>query len=476
MSSGSLKFSLTWKEARDNGECLTTACLVVLIDGEPIWPVEGDPQVNLEVQADDLLSHLAEFWKPLVLRQTYPIAVAPDRPLWLRPEAERRWGTQPKDVVELEDGLICAFEEAQDLSRCFAGMFDLPPLWILRAGEKMIVDTRAKPRVVDFEVAERGLSEVGDEIASRLGDSQPQRWGRLIDAWRARDRGDPAVLLAWSASLDREVARAFVSDGTLSPPETVREAASDNDELRIAARMASALPAEQIRQIVSIVRGFSKSSAPQLDALADRTKNYIDQNFENRRAHEQGEAAGGFIRDNLSLLLGEWVDIFSIVEALGISVHIKPVEPATLDGLAAWGSKHGPAVLLNAGSQRIRMRGDLRRNAVARVTLAHEFCHLLLDRGHALSAVDVLNSRMPQDVERRSKAFAGELLLPSRIAADIWIHSGSPRNVFPLKNFLINLGRRFGVPQSVAAWKLEHGLHAHNIDIRHVLDLAVPYR
>jgi len=110
------------------------------------------------------------------------------------------------------------------------------------------------------------------------------------------------------------------------------------------------------------------------------------------------------------------------------------------------------------------------------VTLAHELCHLLLDRGHALTAVEVLHSRMPPDIESRAKAFAGELLLPGRIAADLWVRTGSPRSTNGLSGLIGLLRRRYGVTRSVAAWKLEHGLHARDIDLRILLDAVVPNR
>jgi hypothetical protein len=83
---------------------------------------------------------------------------------------------------------------------------------------------------------------------------------------------------------------------------------------------------------------------------------------------------------------------------------------------------------------------------------------------------------MPTSVEQRAKAFAGEFRLPGRVAADAWIRSGAPRLAADLKSFLARLGGKYGVPLSVAAWKLEHGLYRHGVDLRHALDLAAPSR
>jgi Zn-dependent peptidase ImmA (M78 family) len=468
-------FSLVWATSKGKPHWLTTAALTVTIGGKAIWPVEGAAQISVDIQADDLLSHLTEFWKPLILRQTYPFGPQPERPSLLRSEMERRWLDQPALVAERENDVVAAFEEAHDLSRCFAGQFDLPPLWLVREADRMSVETRAALRTVRFDAARDALVQVGDEIAARLDASSDERWSDLIGAWRDRDKGDPAVLLAWSASLDRETARTFADEGVLSAPKSVHEAANDNDELRIAARMASALPSEQIRQIIGLASGFAKRAAPKLDEIAARTAEHIARHFAGHRPYEQGEAAASFVREQLDLASLQFVDIFDLVEALGVSLHPQAVQPGALFALAVWGDRHGPAVLLNESGLKLS-KGGIPRNWKARVTLAHELCHLLLDRGHALSAVEILNSRMPLDIERRAKAFAGEFLLPGRVAAEIWFRSKNPRSTDGLDALLRSLCLRYGVTKNVAAWKLEHGLYRQGIDLRTLLDAVAPHR
>jgi Zn-dependent peptidase ImmA (M78 family) len=471
-----LTFKLNWLPSNDQAKRLTTADFTVLVDGDAIWPTHFEADVRLEIQVDDLLAHLTEFWKPLMLRQTYPIRVAPERPSLLRAEAEKRWATEPTPVMEREDERVTAFEEAHDLSRGFAGLFGLPPLWLLRAGEYFISETATFLCRLRFATVRDALANVGDEIADRLEGSREERWTDLIYAWRRRDIGAPTVLLAWSTGLDREVAEAFVEQGALCAPTNVADAANDNDELRIAARMASALPPEQISQIIELVRKFPKCDAPNLNDLSRRVRAYIDGAFRDHRPHEQGEAAANFVRERLGFASVQFIDVVATIESLGVTIYPQPVQPSTLDALAVWGQRHGPAVLLNEASKRVSRSVDFRRSWVARVTLAHELSHLLLDGGHTLTAVDVLNSRMPLEVERRAKAFAGELLLPSRIAADIWQQAGGPKSQDDLRDCLRQLCKRYGVTQSVAAWKLEHGLHHRDIDLRAQLNAIVPQR
>lgn len=475
MNSGGLKFDLNWGPKVKRGDPSTTACLTVFIDGEAVWPLDGTPEVGLDIQVDDLLAYLSEFWKPLVLRQTYPIAVIPDRPSHLRAVAESRWESQPSELVEREDESVCNFEDAHNLARCFAGMFDLPPLWLLRTNDRLIVDTQSKLRTVLFQQAYAEFSRIGDEISAHLS-HKSERWVKLVQGWNARDVGSPKILLAWSTNLDKEIAWQFAAEGILSAPANVAEAANDDDELRIAARMASALPTDQIRKILNLVRSFEHHKAPKLDELGTSVSNHVNENFAHSRAHEQGEAAASFVRQHLAFSSNTYVNIFDVVEALGTGLYEEDVEPDTLDALAVWGGKFGPAVLLNSNSRRATKGVNVREDLAARVTLAHELCHLLLDRGHALGAVDVLNSKMPRAVESRAKSFAGELLLPSNVAAEVWVAAQSPESLEGLSATIKTLQESYGVSKSVATWKLDHGLQQRNIDLTVLLDTIAPYR
>jgi hypothetical protein len=100
MTQGTLKFDLASPLQQ---EFQTTRQLNIWIDDEVVWPVAGEKEVRLEIQIDDLLSYLTEYWKPLLLRQTYPIPVMPDFPSLLRAAACSRWANLPAEVGEKED-------------------------------------------------------------------------------------------------------------------------------------------------------------------------------------------------------------------------------------------------------------------------------------------------------------------------------------------------------------------------------------
>ena len=136
-----VQFVLAWVDD-DGGEAVhTLARLSVRLNGRPIWPADGEPDVAVEIYVDDLLSHLTEFWKPLMLRQTFPVAGAPNRPSQIRAVAEQRWAELPPAIVEQEEENLTAFEQAHDLSRAFAGVYDLPFFYMFRAADVMVLET-----------------------------------------------------------------------------------------------------------------------------------------------------------------------------------------------------------------------------------------------------------------------------------------------------------------------------------------------
>jgi hypothetical protein len=172
------------------------------------------------------------------------------------------------------------------------------------------------------------------------------------------------------------------------------------------------------------------------------------------------------------------VRIFEIAASLDIDVRHGCAEPPTLDGLAIWGSRFGPGVFLNESSRRILRIGDtdVRASPGARVTLAHELCHVLLDGAHALSAVEVLRARMPVGIEQRAKSFAGEFLLPTHLAAWHWRDAGRPDSRAELAALVKELADTYQVTRSVAAWKIEHAAREFHVDLGVVLDAVAPRR
>ena len=461
------RINLNLQASEERGRA-TTRNFAISIDGDIVWPVRGEDETFLEIQIDDLLAHLTDFWKPLMLRQVYPINVNPLRPSGLRREAERRWGELPGTIVAAEQEVVSHFEEAHDLSNAFAGIYGLPPFWLLRSRDEFILETSDALWRLPFAEVRRALVSAGDEICMLLAQTDLQRWSAAIAAWNSRNLGDQASLLAWSAGLDRILAQNLIEEGELEAPSDFEDAANDNDELRIAARIAGALPPDQIREIIRLARQFNPREAINLRRLSNSCIDYVAEHHVRARPFEQGEAAARYVREQLEIPdTNQPVQVFEIAANLGIELRHEHAEPSTLDGLAIWGCRHGPGVFLNEASSRI-LRSDEKHivsSLGARVTIAHELCHLLLDSRHSLSAIEVLKARMPAGIEQRAKSFAGEFLLPTSTASRHWHNAGRPQNQAKLDILIQELGQTYLVTRSVAAWKVEHAARDHNVDL-----------
>ena len=143
----------------------------------------------------------------------------------------------------------------------------------------MIIDTTAGMRSVDFHVALTELTRVGNEIVERLN-RQGDRWSALANLWERRELNSLSML-AWATGLSRDVAEELTREGILQKPTNFAEIANDNDELRIAARMAGALPVNEVRAILTMVAQFPKCQAPALDALAKEVSRYNADQYAN---------------------------------------------------------------------------------------------------------------------------------------------------------------------------------------------------
>jgi Zn-dependent peptidase ImmA (M78 family) len=293
-----------------------------------------------------------------------------------------------------------------------------------------------------------------------------------------RDQGDTTLLLALSIGRSKNSAAELIAERILEPPISFDDAVNDNDELRIAARVAGPMPLSQIKIVITKVRGVRATLAPRLQEITTRAMSFLETDeLRDARPHVQGNELAIWLRRTLNLSAQKYIDPERILEKqFGVSVFAIDFGIGPLDAIAVWGPKHGPAVLLNKTGNRVGRATNIWRDGAARVTAAHELCHLLLDSRHTLSAVDVLGGRMPTRIEKRAKAFAAEFLLPSREAGDIWRSNGYPLDEDALRMTIRLLCRRYCVTGSVAAWQIQHGASSHWEELDRVLDIIVPHR
>src|SRR5260370_31245296 len=101
-------FRLEWRDAYDGVKCTTIAAITLVVNDVPVWPLTGEDTDEFEWFTDELLAHLTECWKPLVLRHTYPIPLQPGPPSFLLCQPHNSWSNLPDATVQPEAARVAA--------------------------------------------------------------------------------------------------------------------------------------------------------------------------------------------------------------------------------------------------------------------------------------------------------------------------------------------------------------------------------
>ena len=196
------------------------------------------------------------------------------------------------------------------------------------------------------------------------------------------------------------------------------------------------------RQLLERLRAAPKRDTSELDALMERGEAEI---LKIGRPFEQGYRLAAWLRNALSLSPELPCEPKALLAAWGVDIQPVDIPADPIEAIAAWGNDHGPVILLN------RPADDLRSiSPRERATLAHEICHLLIDRRGALPAAEVLGGRTPEYAEKRARAFAAELLLPREAAAD------KVRNAGSLSEAVEQLQQTYHVSKALLGWQIRN--------------------
>lgn len=433
-----LRFDLEWTDATPRGTAAeaTRGRLLVHLGDSILWGRSVDGATpGVDWTWIDLLEHLSESWIRLAFEEGDPIGLGVALK-FLRLEAEKRWEGLPSDRRDREEERLCAFEEAHDLAHALQGAW-VPSLWIVRAGRQCVIASEHHEARLPIETTLQALTEAGDSIASRLTGLNDDRSRLARESWRERERIEPEPFTVLMTGLDAgrlvELAgsRRLVDTFELSPT------LGDN-ELLAAARMTSgALEIRDLQRVLQRVRDVPRSSAAALDRWTER----LPRPPSFSHPHEVGYWAAMQVRTWLGAGPTDRIHPDEILREGGVRLLDLDLQGDAIDAVACWGPKHGPAVLVNRSGRHSRHASG------RRFTLAHELCHLLLDRDGALPFAEALGGRSPQDVEQRASAFAAELLLPRASAAAAFASDAEVDDVVD------HLRRSFAVSSEVVAWQ-----------------------
>jgi Zn-dependent peptidase ImmA (M78 family) len=383
-SSNHLSFQLRWDApARPGNEAANVkGMLQIVINGARV-PTPGDAGWRLDPAP--LLGRLAHGWSGLMLQfipEGYADAEGISFARVLRPVQQERRMT----------------------------------LRMRREGLCMVLAVDRKEWRTDFAEALQALEALGNLLAERLLDTRKREevfsWERRkLTGLRALSvaAGKPKFnVVRYLASYLKRAGQSIDFDSlTFNSPEAV-----------VAARMAPhSWTAEDVIALLDAINEIPSGEVSvrlqedSTEATAELSKH------SDKRQFEQGYAVAEWARQKMGFqndtVVGDPDTVLS--ERWHINFLSKEL-PVPVDAIAVWGPSHGPSLIVNRRGLHARSAGG------RRATLAHEICHLLIDRSTALPVVEILGGRIPNWVEMRARAFAAEFLVPRsairRIVAD----------------------------------------------------------
>lgn len=218
------------------------------------------------------------------------------------------------------------------------------------------------------------------------------------------------------------------------------------------ARMGSGvLGPEELGELLEHVHKLpvsEKRPSPALQSITDAIP--VEVHNGNLLNYRQGYLLAAFMLKRLGLSNERaQLDIEAIMADLGLEIVEDNFSPSIL-ALAVW-QKANPRIFLNMNA--IGTNANLRRSS-----LAHEFCHVLVDRGGARPFGDLLDTEEQGDgIERRARAFAAEFLLPRATAIAFLKDLGSCD--------ISALAQHFGVSLHLAANQVFNASKEKGLDV-----------
>ena len=396
----------------------------------------------------DLLEQLARSWPFLKYEESAPPGTYDGMLSLLRkghfPSTDFDFEPAPESTRE-----TYIFLRRHNLATGIEGLY-LPSLSLLREGRKVWVASLNVVKLLDFAETLHTLSELGDMLAAHISSASEQDRARLaVEAWRNREPPAEAALQIQLGS-SRSASEWVPPGETLVSYFEAQNAEEYASSLLIAARMSDALPLENRRKILELIRALpSKGVSELLEETSTEAESVLPNYVQ--RAFEQGQKLAQWARRKFGFAPESRSDPQDVLRRLGVDVTLHHCGIDAIDAVGSWGHQHGPAVLVNLdGKHAQSIHGR-------RATLAHELAHVLVDRNGSLPAAEVFGGNVPRHPEQRANAFAAEFLLPKNIAVE------RIRNAANARDAIEQLREQFEVSRELAAWQITNSAAYHTL-------------
>ncbi|AGW13838.1 ImmA/IrrE family metallo-endopeptidase [Megalodesulfovibrio gigas] len=388
--------------------------ILLSIDNTPVWSSGHEPNtVPLKWNWLGLLSFLASNWSWIFTEQNIPFAVPPESiPTYWNGEFQKIRNlifSKDHSTPEKESNLKSFFLR-HDLSESVPGI-EIPSVFILRTGKNLIFSAEQRQTIVDLHKAYSFFENVGNEIVSWIKDINDRNIKSILNAWKNKDDNSRKIIndkLYLIASMNQyDFNYLSNSNQDYWELEWVDHILIES-EIFAAARLSSGyVTLEQQRNILNLIKSSGHIDSKLLEAATTE----IGWIHWGRAPYRQGYTIAAKLREYLKVTHDTPVNPDDLLKSWNIPIHEHVFGGTSLEAVACWGKKHGPIIILNTaeGNKCSHSHGRL-------FTLAHEICHLLVDRNSTLDVCEVLGGATPKFFEKRANAFAAELLFPQTLA------------------------------------------------------------
>ena len=400
-------------------------CGLLTIGNRPFW-YGGEPNgpQPLHWTWIDLLEHLGRYWSELTTEAPWPnarlaSAMQQGQDFWTH--AEDGWSEMAQSRAQTQEQALLDFVRPRNLALAWKGL-SLPAVYCYRQGLDVLICPEGQtPLQTTFSAFSQCLEDLANAIAQGLGNTRHPRAMAAKQTWRNRHNMPILQRIGITTGIDEATLMQLQGGQVAHKFWGLHASANDEDfntnALLAAARMTRPmqLDASGQQQILDLLRNLPvvPNARDRLNQLAVKIGTSW---YQSRwKPHTQGYALARRYLQVCNIAADGTFPIERILVELGVVILHVELGCAALQAIAVWGS-NGPAIVLNADAESATCHSH-----VQRIVLAHELCHLLIDRQHALPAADVLGGHVVTLVEQRAKAFAAELLLTRADAAKAYL-------------------------------------------------------
>jgi hypothetical protein len=179
------------------------------------------------------------------------------------------------------------------------------------------------------------------------------------------------------------------------------------------ARMVGRLVSnDDTRAILKQIKSAPKVKTPTLDDLSLEAVKEVERS-RLKIPNEQGRLLAEWLRGKPQIIAQDGlVYPEEILKKWKVKLTKIDLRSQNIDALCTWGPKHGPTVLINRN-------GHLSHYPTGRrSSLAHEICHLLVDRDGSPPVAQVFGGEVPRVLEQRANAFGAEVPFNAKCCFD----------------------------------------------------------